>query len=216
MLTHVQWPTGAVYREICRKVWPLRIVDKSPVYCSDPRNLVRIGEAFPNAQYVHLLRHPLTQGRSIMQIAHGIMAVASNSVDHSTDPPTVDPQILCLRTQLTITKYLATIPCERWVRIRGEDVLAAPAQHLPALCTWLGLGFDDNALRAMLRPEGSPFACLGPLGAHLGNDINFLKSPSFRPQPPASARLDGPLPWRPDGKPFTSEVVELARSFGYD
>jgi hypothetical protein len=216
MLTRVHWTTGAVYQEICRKVWPLRIVDKSPVYCNDPRNLARIGEAFPNAQYVHLLRHPLTQGRSVMQIANGIMAAANSSVDHSTNPPTVDPQIMWLRTQRAIMAHLETIPSERWVRIRGEDVLAAPGQHFPALCRWLGLAFDENALSAMLRPERSPFACLGPLSAHLGNDINFLKSPRFKPQPPAPARLEGPLPWRPDGKPLSYEVGELARGFGYE
>lgn len=70
-------------------------------------------------------------------------------------------------------------------------------------------------MTAMLHPEDSPYACLGPFGAHLGNDINFLRSPAFRPGGVASPGLTGPLPWRRDGHGFRDEVLALARTLGY-
>ena len=48
--------------------------------------------------------------------------------------------------------------------------------------------------------------------AHLGNDINFLRSPAFRPGGVASPGLTGPLPWRRDGNGFRDEVLALART----
>jgi hypothetical protein len=53
------------------------------------------------------------------------------------------------------------------------------------------------------------------VGAHLGNDINFLRDPAFRPGQVSPSTLDGPLPWRADHRGFEPRVVELARRFGY-
>jgi hypothetical protein len=67
----------------------------------------------------------------------------------------------------------------------------------------------------MLHPEASPFAGLGPLGAHLGNDINFLRSPRMASGRIPETWLGGPLPWRADGKGFTRQVERLALNLGY-
>ncbi len=42
MITRLKRNTAEVYQELCRNVAPLRIVDKSPVYSLDPKNLERI------------------------------------------------------------------------------------------------------------------------------------------------------------------------------
>lgn len=207
--------TADVYRELCDRIAPLRAVDKSPTYVAAAVNLARIREAFPDAHYVHLVRHPLTQGQSIINIAGGAMAVLNNSVDYDTDPPTVDPQILWYRVQCRISTFLENIPENRKILVRGEDLLQDPESHLVNLCRWLGLPYDAAALEAMLHPEHSPFACLGPLGAHLGNDMNFLMSPGFKRSKLPDAHLTGPLPWRTDGREFRHEVKKLAHRLGY-
>jgi hypothetical protein len=74
---------------------------------------------------------------------------------------------------------------------------------------------DREALDFMMHPEDSPYANLGPLGAHLGNDINYLRSPALRHTTIKSSTLDGPLPWRQDRVGFSEEVREMATRFGY-
>lgn len=215
VIHRLHWSTSRVYKEICRKTSPLRMVDKSPVYVADQKNLERLHRAFPDAHYIHLVRHPRTQGRSIMAIANGAIAVVNNSVDYSTDPPTVDPQLLWHRTQRNIISFLEKIPAERRQFVRGEDLLQNPKPEFGRLCRRLGLPHDSAAIEAMLHPENSPFARFGPIGAHLGNDINFLTSPVFTPRKLPQAKLDGSLPWRTDGLGFRPEVVQLARELGY-
>jgi hypothetical protein len=186
------------------------------VYSLKREYLDRINEAFPDAQYLHLLRHPRTQGESVMKVADGMMAILANSIDYSTDPPTIDPQISWLSMQQNIRNFLADIPAERKMQLHGEYVLNNREEALKKICRWTGLADDDLAIEAMLHPEDSPYACLGPLGAHLGNDINFLRSPVLRDGEIRGAVLDGALSWRTDGKGFSTEVIEMARDLGYD
>ena len=84
--------------------------------------------------------------------------------------------------------------------------MLAVAGELPA---------DDGAIAAMLHPEQSPFARLGPFGAHLGDEPEFLRDPAFRAGTAKEEQLEGPLPWRSDGSGFEPEVIARARALGY-
>ncbi|MBD1833396.1 sulfotransferase [Cyanobacteria bacterium FACHB-472] len=215
--TRLDHSVGEVYRELCEKVAPLRIIDKSPVYAANRATLNRIRKTFPNAYYLHLIRHPRTQGQSLMNVRGGqIMAVMFNSVDRSTNPPTVDPQYKWYRMQSTILDFLSNIPKQQKMHVLGETLLNEPQLYLEKICTWLNFSWNETILEGMLHPEDSPYAKLGPYGAHLGNDPNFLKSPAFRYQPVTPSKLEGSLPWREDGKGFIPEVVKLAQELGYE
>ncbi len=100
--------------------------------------------------------------------------------------------------------------------MRGEDFLNEREVNLQKICEWLDIADDGPAVEAMQHPEDSPYACLGPLGAHLGNDINFLKSPKLRAAKIKVPELTIPLPWRTDNKPLQDHVIRLARDFGYN
>jgi len=215
IFTRLERGTDEIYRELCEKVAPLQIVDKSPVYSLRPEYLERIYQAFPEAYYLHLVRHPRTQGESIMNVAKGLMAILSNSIDYSTETPTIDPQIGWYDMQKNILDFLQKIPREKQMRMHGEIVLNQREDSLRKICQWLGMSDDASAIDDMLHPERSPFACLGPVGAHLGNDINFLRSPELRDGQISYSRLEGPLSWRSDGKGFSQEVMEMARDLGY-
>lgn len=207
--------TADVYKELCEKVAPLRIVDKSPAYSVKRRTLDRILATFPDARFLHLVRNPRTQGESMMEMAQGLMAVLANSIDYQTNPPTTDPQIGWFDMQKTILIFLQTLPAERVLRLRGEDILTDPKRTLPQIAQWAGLADDEKAIEAMMHPEASPFASLGPFGAHLGNDINFLRSPAYRGGEVKNPPLRGPLPWRADGAGFRDDVIGLAEVLGY-
>lgn len=215
ILRRLDVTTADVYRTLCQRIAPLRIVDKSPSYSSHRSSLDRVRRAFPGAYYLHLVRHPRSQGESMLRVAGGVMAVLANSVDYATEPPTLDPQVAWYRVQQNILRFLARIPSERQRRLRGEDLLDDPRRHLVEICRWLGIAETDAAIEAMLHPEVSPFAGLGPLGANLGNDISFLRSPGMAGGRAPELRLGGPLSWRADGRGFARPVVRLARALGY-
>lgn len=216
MFTRLERGTDEIYRELCVKVAPLRIIDKSPVYSLRPEYLERIYKAFPDACFLHLVRHPRTQGESIMNVAKGLMAILSNSIDYTTETPTIDPQISWYSMQKNIVEFLEKVPRHQKMQMHGEIVLNDREASLINICQWLGMSHDEDAIKAMMHPEESPFACLGPLGAHLGNDINFLRSPKLRDGSIRYASLEGALPWRTDGKGFSEHVLEMARRLGYE
>lgn len=208
--------TGEIYQELCQKVAPLRIVDKSPSYSISPEFLNRIKKTFPNAHYLHLVRHPRTQGQSVMKLANGNIAIKTKSFDYSTNPPTVDPQYLWYGMQRNILDFLSTIPPAQQMRLRGEDVLNDTHAHFEKICQWLNFSWDESIYEAMLNPQDSPYACVGPHGAYFGNDPNFLNSPVFHSKPMASTQLAGPLPWRKDNQEFLLPVIKLAQELGYE
>jgi len=233
ILNRTHCSTGEVYLEFCSKVAPLRIIDKSPAYALDIQNLNRIQKVFPQAHYLHLVRHPRPQGESMMKLApqlrqqkqlkrslvgkiDSVSPTLLNCIDNSTDPPTIDYQYLWYRMQKRILDFLSTVPSEQQMRLRGEDVLNNPRLYFEKISRWLGLSWNESAFEAMLHPEDSPYACFGPYGANLGNDPNFLRSPKFRQKLVVSSTLDGSLPWRKDNGGFLPAVIKLAQELGYN
>jgi len=208
---------ASVFRALAEKVEPRAVVDKSPQTSSRCEYMQRARRAFPGVRFIHLLRHPRSQGDSLWKITRGLGAARLGALDHGTDPPTIDYQKAWYSQNTNIVTFLDGVPDAQKLRIRGEDLIAAPEAHLRKIVEWLGLRTDDEAIKAMMHPEQSPYACLGPLTARFGNDPSFLKDPTFRRQAaPKPVSLEGPLPWRGDGGGFSAEVKEFARELGYE
>ena len=138
----------------------------------------------------------------------------ADSWDRRSFPPIFDPQVHWYDSHERIMRFLETIPPERRQRVRGEDVLNDP-KTMVSICRWLGIDHGPAALEAMRHPENSPFAREGPENAQWGNDPSYQSSPALRSSAPPPTSLSGPLPWRPDGQGFSTEVLSLAREFGY-
>jgi hypothetical protein len=207
----------SVFSELAELVQPRRLVDKSPRNVTQVEYLRRIHAAFPGARFLHLVRHPRGQGESVAKLGGAVAANALGGMDHGTDPPTVDFQKAWYRLNVNILVFLAGVPRDQQLRMRGEDLLADPDRQLRILAEWLGLRADVDAIEAMKHPEASPYACPGPPGARFGNDPGFLEDPALRPRNGSRPEpvLDGPLSWRDDGAEFTDEVRALARELGY-
>jgi hypothetical protein len=213
----LSWQTAEVFRTLEREIHPLRLVEKSVITVSNPAFLLRLHDAFPSARFLQLVRHPRSTCRSMLRTRWARLLVASaGSYDLDTTPPTLDPQIVWYEFHTNISRFLAGLPDDRKLRVRGEDLLARPDRHLGAIVAWLGARTDAAAIEQMKHPERSPFASLGPPGARFGNDPSFLRSPALRPYTEAPQRLEGPLEWRPDAAGFRPEVVQLARDLGYE
>ncbi len=207
--------TGEVYRELVDKIDPLIAVEKSPAYTVDIQRLWRLYDTFPEARFIHLTRHPVGQCKSVMSLYDGTFALFVNSIDFLEDRAIVEPQFAWYDLNINIMNFLDHVPAAQQLRIRGEDVMGDPPKWLGAICRWLGIRDDAEAIDEMMHPERSPFACFGPLDAMFGNDPNFLSGPSFRPHVVKVPPLDKPVPWREDGQGLKPEVKALARELGY-
>lgn len=208
--------TGDAYRELCATASPLWLVDKSPGYVRKQAGLDRLLECFPGARFIHLTRHPRGQCQSMLKARGGAMVLfLLGAIDRRRPEPVLDPQILWHDAHARILGFLEKLPPWQWVHIRGEDATARFEETMTRLCRWLGISADAAALEAMRHPERSPFACIGPANARLGNDINFLMSPRLKPQRQKALQLEPPLEWRPDGAGFHPWVASLARELGY-
>jgi len=208
--------TGDVYHELAAKIHPLIPVDKSPSYTLSEIRLARILEAFPQARFIHLVRHPIPQCKSVMSLNDGILTLLVNAIDFEEDRATVDPQIAWHDININILSFLRQVPKERQIRLKGEDLMENPRRHLSKICRWLGVCDDAACIEEMMHPERSPYACFGPITALFGNDPKFLKRPAFRPHVPLTPPFNAALPWRTDGKGLRPEVIELAMEFGYN
>ena len=208
--------TGAIYRELCQKVAPRRLVDKSPTYSQSAEILERIEKEFPDARYLFLTRNPIDQGNSMIQAPEGFMELlVRRSLDFDGDPPRVEPQFQWVKTQTGILNFLNRLPDNRHFVLRGESLLQEPERKLREICHWLGLKWSESACSRMLHPEDSPFASMGPLNAPWGNNPGFQRSPKFRRLIEAPGSLARPLPWRQGKYHLFPEVVQLAESLGY-
>lgn len=209
-------PTGTVFLEIAERLHPLIPVEKSPAYTIEPERMDYIFKTCPDARFIHLTRHPVKQCESTMELNNGEFPLFVNSIEYSGGRAIIEPQIAWHDINIGILDFLENnVPKEQYMRIRGEDFFADPQGMLGAICRWLGIRDDAQALGEMMHPERSPFACLGPVGALFGNDPKFLKGPWFRPHRPKMPPLDQPVSWRDDGKGLYPEVIALAREFGY-
>jgi hypothetical protein len=211
--------TAEVHRELCAKIAPSAMVQKSPRYHQRPRYMEAILEAFPNARFLHLLRHPRGMCQSYLEMtdpsAQLLACAEIGAIDRSGPQPVADPQILWHDYNLRILRFQERVDPSRWLRINGEDFLADLDNQLKRLCVWLGVSDAPEAIAAMKQPEDSPFASFGPINAMFGNDQNFLRDARLRPYRRHEQSLRGPLPWRPDNASFHPRVVEMANSFGY-
>jgi len=206
------WSGRKVFDHIQEAVGPRMLVDKSPRNTMRIENLHRLLQMFPGASFLHLTRHPRTTGNSTLELLK-----AYGKGDPLNRRPEFDPEQTWLRSQSHIMEFSRDLAVGQYMRIKGEVLLQNPGLYLPQICDWLGLSSDAASITAMLHPETSAYACIGPASAPFGNDPNFLNHPSLdfdRLARIREASLEGEIDWRP-GEMFSRPVVKLARQFGY-
>ena len=233
--------SGMVFEELAREVYPLILIDKSPSMAYEIESMRRAHQFFPEARFIHLVRHPRGYCESVLKYLNLLRRPGYRPRDRKAEigevpewinylasfpyppvlpgtfrqPAEMDPQGGWYVLNMNILTFLNSIPNDQWITIRGEDVLREPEDVLRRVADWLGLRADSEAIERMTHPECSPFARFGPPGARVGNDIRFLESPALQPALAQALSLEGPLSWRSDDGDFLPEVVVLGRYFGY-
>lgn len=225
--------TGALLELIAQDVYPRILVEKSPSVVYRTEFLQRVYRMFPNAKFIHLVRHPRAQGESVMKYLQsrqrlgpvpashwlwhlaGYPSLSSREAETMTPISDLDPQRSWYALNMNICEFLDAVPVQQKLRIRGENLLSDPDLILSQIAIWIGVNADSKSITEMKHPERSPYSKLGPPGAEFGNDRNFLNYPFFCMQTIRSENLDDPLSWRADGAGFLPQVRDLAHEFGY-
>ncbi len=206
------WTTERLWTHLACAAAPRDLVEAAPVTAMFRGSLARARRICPQARFIHLTRHPRPSCRSIQE---GI-----EWLDRRYHTPLryfVDPEAIWVRAHRNILSFVATLPPEQVLRLRGEDLMDDAPFLLGRVAAFLDLPMNAAALDAMLHPERSVYAHIGPAQAPFGSDPKFLADPHFRPRRPSAASLDGPLDW--PGAPrrgFRSQTSDIARRLGYE
>jgi hypothetical protein len=203
------WSGAQVLDILLARLAPRVAVEKSPENAVGAAALRRLKSAYPKARYLHLTRHPVTTQSSMVQ--HRNRTVPS----HPLEGEPMTGIAAWLDVHARILRFTASLPKDRILRVRAEDVLNSPGPHLRAIAEWLGVRADHHAIEPMRHPEASPFARPGPAGSGIlgGHDPNFLRDPIPRrvELPPT---IEQPSGWQGEASLWRM-AVELARHLGY-
>jgi hypothetical protein len=174
-----------------------------------PEYIERAYNMFPQASFLHLTRHPRSTAKSLISNLQ-----RNQEWDGTFRADQVNPEKIWLRTQQNIIDFTDTLPEGQSMRIKGEDILSEPELYLPQIAEWLDIDTSPEAISAMLHPENSPFAHIGPEQAKLGNDPEFLEDPVLRRGKITEPSLSGELEWA-SGTEFSLQTIKLAKRMGY-
>jgi hypothetical protein len=172
-----RWTGADVFDRLLESVSPRIPVEKSPDNVANDTALTRMADAYPQARYLHLTRHPVTTLHSMLGHWQRTMPDVS-----PTDLP-VSAIASWVDINWRVLRFTANLPAGRSLRLRAEDVLSNPDSKLQSIATWLGLSAEPPAIAAMRHPEASPFARPGPANSGIvgGHDPGFLADPIPRP-----------------------------------
>ena len=203
------WHGEDVLDALLERLAPRCAVEKSPDNVLSDEGLRRMNAAYPAARYIHLTRHPVATQRSIVE--HRRRTVPDFPLEGEPAASIaswyeIHRRILC---------FAESLPVDRYLRVRAEDVLNDSTAQLRDIAAWLDVRTDDAAIEAMLHPQRSPFArpLPGTSGVAGGNDPGFLRDPvPHRVEVPRG--LDPPDGWDA-GDSVWEMVTALASRLGY-
>jgi hypothetical protein len=218
--------TALIFQDLVEWSGHKRLVDKSPIYAYTPGTLERMLAAYPNARFMHLIRHPRATCESIYKLRDVVMTGLGNMKVGDRVKKLVEkryervaeinsPDSLWLKPHMQFIEFLKQIPEEQKFIVRGEEFMSNLDNYLLKVSEWLEISTSDEAIEAMKHPENSCYACYGPQNAKFGNDPSFLEAPALREYKSKTYSLDGPLEGS-EGVTLSNEIKSLALEFGYE
>ena len=174
LIQNPQMKTNDVLKSFQEKIHPKRLVTKSPLYASDLSYLKKLPT---DAFFIHLLRNPLTQNRSLENY---LRLLDLNSSNYLYLAYLENRYKGWMNEQQNIESFLQNIPNNKKMRVYSELTLRDPKKAMKELCHFLNVSDDENNIEQMLHPEKSIFASVGDEIARFGNDPKFLMHPKLR------------------------------------
>ncbi|PRQ08996.1 hypothetical protein ENSA7_12670 [Enhygromyxa salina] len=187
-----------VYRLLNQQIGDRVLVDKCPHLCNYPSAIRRLGAWFPNARFLWIVRNPGSVIRSLQNVN------MSEALFEGSDYTTAEQ--LWRGGNQAIAACVAELPKRRWLRIRYEDLVTAPAPTMREVCGLLELEYDD----ALIQPYEGDRMRSGPKGARAVGDPNTSTRARIEPEL-ADRWLSGF-----DHRSVDAQTKALAREYGYD
>lgn len=190
------------------------LVEKSAGFGTDGASITRAVHAYPRASFIQLLRHPRSRGVSNKKAVDDNKRMRIFGLLMGVDQ---DYEGRWTKKHLQIHDLSTRLPPGQLIRIHGENFQRDLAVYLPQICEWLGIRADAEAIAAMMRPEDSPYSCVGPDNAKGGANRGFLENPVLDLDRMARLKdptLDAPMDWAPD-RHFSDTTRALAHYYGY-
>ncbi len=170
------WSIKKLMDYLLEKVYPQIGVEKSPVTALKTLYLERAYALYPNAYFLHLIRHPVSARKSMVEFDESRRS-RMNKPDREI---MVERLIAWYTMHKNIIGFTNSLPLGQCMRVKGEDVLSEPDVYLRQIAEWLDIRTDKEAIDTMQHPENSHYAYVGPELARGGNDTKFMQSPSLR------------------------------------
>ncbi len=181
------------------------LVDKTPIYPFHPEILQRAERDFESPLYVHLVRHPCGMIRSFEDAKIEQLIPFMRESDFSRRQLA---ELTWLLANENVASFFATLPRDRCLLVRYEDLVQHPEPSLRRLCDFLRVPFADE----MLDPYSDLHSRMAT-GLHyvseFSGDLKFHLHARIEPE--AAER------WRKyDSEDSLSAMSRnLATSFGY-
>ncbi len=195
-------PVRTFYRYLQSRAGDRVLVDKTPRYSLHPPALRRAESWFRAPRFIHLVRHP---GATI----HSYLEARLDEVHGFPLPRRQQAELIWAHGHQTILDFLATVPAERQIQVRFEELVAQPREVMEALSAFLEIDFHP----ALLAPyEGRRMTDgLHAAGRMLG-DPKFHSHRAIEPE--AAVR------WQTAGEathphPLDTETWRLAARLGF-
>src|SRR2546421_6687085 len=156
------YTTGFLLEVLANRVQPRILVEKSPSIVRRVDFLQRAHRMFPEARFLHLVRHPRGQCTSVMNFIdrrsksdhppRWLISLAANrrvsirENAHWKRSLRLDPQLGWYERNMNICRFLESVPYEQQMRVKGEDLLTNPNSELAKIALWVGLRSDGGAI----------------------------------------------------------------------
>lgn len=181
------------------------LIDKTPTYSLHPATLHRAERDFESPLYIHITRHPCGM---IKSFSDAQMQQLVPFMRESTFSNHEIAELAWLISNRNIDDFFETLPPERRLRIRFEDLVKQPESSVRQMCEFLQVPFSER----MLDPYKEPAARMTDglhTAAQLGGDLKFYLHNRIEP--------DTADRWRKtDSEESLSDMSrDLARKFGY-
>ncbi|HEY6131722.1 MAG TPA: sulfotransferase [Halioglobus sp.] len=207
------WTTRSLWAYLAKLVYPRVLVDKSPLTSRSEENLQRAREMIPQAQFIHLTRHPIPTSLSVDQLRSKMQRFSAGSDEPSSLRE--NSLLFWLRSHKLIVNFVASLPEGQSLRVNSEQLMQDPDCYLVQLLEWLGLETSELAVAAMNHPEYSAYACLGPVNAQYGDERDFLIAPSVVPVFESPPAIDESTDFQALPERSRPEILRLSHRLGY-
>jgi hypothetical protein len=139
---------GSIYNDLRERSGARWLVDKTPGYCADTRWLAQGERVTRNARYLFLVRHPYPVVESFLRMRFHRM-IGPNLGLWDDDPYRFAANAWD-QWNRRIATFLDTVPEDRRLMVRYEDIVEAPEPTLSRIADFLGVAF----VSAMVSPYG--------------------------------------------------------------